>query len=182
MQRFHAKTLKQILAAAILIMGMAPAQAKKPAAPTRPAAETAEAAIDRFGISAHAGVNVVSPFFGVQLSYRLPIDEERIRLVAQYDFYNSGWYPDTDPQYLMLGLRYDFLNPRAQVFWPYFQALAGLMLLKPAPSTYGNTLNFAAEAAIGAETHIIGPLWGFAQIGAFFPILVRTELGLRLAF
>lgn len=127
------------------------------------------------------GVNVVSPFLGLQASYRPPLFEDKFRIVAQYDFYNSGWYPGYDPQYALLGLRYDFFEP-TQTVRPYAQWLIGATLLVPqAPNTAIN-VGLASELAVGVEAQLIGPLWGFAQIGAFYPILLRSVLGLRLAF
>lgn len=142
-----------------------------------------EISLDRFGASVIPGVNVISPFLGVQLSYRLPVLEDRLRLVAQYDFYTIGLtLPDKNTQHALFGVRYDLSDPIQTSFRNYAQLLVGSMMYIPrtAESSFESIL--AAELSIGTETQLIGPLWGFVQVGAFFPLLVRSQLGLRLAF
>ncbi|MGV3525502.1 MAG: hypothetical protein ACO1RX_14825 [Candidatus Sericytochromatia bacterium] len=145
--------------------------------------------IDRWGFSFHVGDNNVGlHFLGTSLSYRPAFGDDRLRIVAQYDL-NLNTHTPTS-QAAWLGVHHDFyVNPEWANLRVYSRWLLGaLSLFNPGQPGPNDTTVWTAywipgfQLGVGAEAQIAGPLWGFAQLSSGLPLILRPEIGLRMAF
>lgn len=148
-----------------------------------------EQSVERFGVGINGGLNNIGlPFLGAVISYRTPLFDDTFTVVGQYDLNFNEITPIT--QAAWLGIHQDFYtNPAFMNTRIYSRLmLGGITLFNPGQPGPNNTTIWkdvwipAVQIGMGAEAQIAGPLWGVVQVSSGFPLLLRTELGMRVSF
>ena len=130
----------------------------------------AESSVPRFSAQALIGLNLFLPYFGGEVSYRLPVLSDRIDVYADYAL-NVTLCGCGGNQSYLVGARYYF---KPSGWWqPYATVRAGWMEL-------GGTVP-DAEVGIGADLMAFGHVGMDAAVFAGLPAVVRPQLGLKIA-
>lgn len=146
-------------------------------------------ALERFGVGLNSGLNNIGiPFLGVVFSYRTPFFDNQLSIIGQHDFHFNSHTPISNATWL--GIHQDFYsNPDVLNTRVYGRlVVGGIELFNPGQPGPNNSTIWrsswipALQVGMGGEIQIAGPLKGVMQISSGFPILLRTELGMRLAF
>ena len=170
---------KAILALCIITLLAPLAQAQEEA--------SSETKVERFGIEAGMGLNLILPFFHTKFSYRLPVLKDQVDLFLDYTFFNTAPVGTTWQQIPLFGSKYYFQTSGDIRSWA--GAALGYSFLVGGP-VVGNdgTVDITtfqgvvAQAGVGMDQMFNDNFGLSSAIYISYPMGIRPEINFKVAF